>query len=220
MQYNFYYEGEDAEKLKNELEKNYGEVKEYFDFDLDEFSIYVYKTRKEYEDALNKKTEPWNTATSWPTGKIYILNPDAFEKESSHSRDEFSITLKHEIVHLFTAKLSQKNSAPRWLKEGVAYYIAKQYDKAFNSNYYIEENFCEKLATPRGWKMFLDFNAYGISALFVYYLIETYSFDKIKELFTSLDQNFYYPFFEKKFESVFGKAIKDTERDFVEHINC
>lgn len=220
MELKFYYKGKDSHKIKKDIESLYNEVKEYFDFDLDEFSIYVCKTRKKYDKELNKKTELWDVAnTNNQKNRICILHPEAFKKESNHPKSDFPLTLKHELTHLFIAKLSQKKAAPKWLNEGTAYYIAEQYSKTFEYNYYIEENFCEKLATPRGWKSFLGYGAYSISALFVYYLIETFSFDKVKDLFVSLDKHYYYPSFKENFEKVFGKSIEDMERDFVKYIN-
>ena len=220
MEIKLYYTGKDSHKIKKEIEKFYSEVKKYFDFDLDELNVHIHKTRKDFDKYLNKKTELWNVANANSrSNRINILHPEAFEKESSHPKDDFPATLKHEIAHLFIGKLSQNKAVPKWLDEGMAYYIANQYSKVSNSGCFIEEGFCEILATPRGWRLFLNYNAYRISSLFVYYLIKTFSFDKTKELVLSLDKNYYYPFFQEKFKKIFEMEIKDIERDFVKDAN-
>ena len=39
------------------------------------------------------------------------------------------------------------------------------------------------------------------------------------ELFSKLDRNYYYPEFETAFKNIFGKTLKDLEKDFVAKIN-
>lgn len=224
MELKLYYIGEGLQKIKEEeIEKLYGGVREYFGFDLDEFSIYLHKTREEYDKQLKRKTKLWNVSNSnSEQSRIDIFHPEVFDKESDHPKSDFPFTLKHEVTHLFVNKLSRGRKIPLWLDEGVSYYVSGQYENKLKQNchsYYIEENFCKKLGTSQGWNLFVNYGAYPISALFVYFLVKTFSFDKVKELITLLDKNYCYPFFKEKFEKVFGITIEDAEREFVKDIN-
>jgi len=90
MEIKLYYTGKDSHKIKKEIEKFYSEVKKYFDFDLDELNVHIHKTRKDFDKYLNKKTELWNVANANSrSNRINILHPEAFEKESSHPKDDF-----------------------------------------------------------------------------------------------------------------------------------
>lgn len=221
MEFKIYYIGEDLQEIKEEEVKNlYEEVKEYFGFDLDEFSIYIHKTREGYDKQLNRKTNLGSIANAnSENSRIDIFHPEVFDKESDHPKSDFPFALKHEMAHLFTGKLAQRKIIPKWLNEGISQYVSGQYKNRLKQNYHIEENFCQKFATLQGWNFFASYGAYSVPALFVYFLVKTFSFEKIKELISSLDKNYYYPSFQEKFKKVFGMAIEDAERKFVEDIN-
>ena len=51
------------------------------------------------------------------------------------------------------------------------------------------------------------------------FLIENNSIDKLKQLISSLDKNYYYPNFQKIFQKIFNKDIEDAEKEFIEQIN-
>ena len=51
-------------------------------------------------------------------------------------------------------------------------FISGQYKNIKKQRIYIEQNFCEKLGTPKEWNEHSNYNAYQISALFIQFLIE------------------------------------------------
>ena len=157
-------------------------------------------------------------ANTSDNNEIDILSPTAMQNESSHSKNEFLPILKHEFTHLFIDNLAKGRSIPMWLNEGFAAYIAKQYQKKVEP-VYLEDNFCKKLDTQRGWNENVNFGAYTISALFVNFLIRKYSLAKIKQLISSLDKHYYYDNFENIFFKVYKKTLKDTEKEFILEIN-
>jgi hypothetical protein len=65
----------------------------------------------------------------------------------------------------------------------------------------------------------LDYSAYYISAQFVQFLIEKFSFKKIIELLTSLDENYYYPSFEEIFLKTYKKELSEVEELFIKEMN-
>ena len=109
--------------------------------------------------------------------------------------------------------MTNGKSVPNWLDEGLASYVSEKY-KDIKHSIYIEEDFCEKLGTPKGWDEHSDHYAYDTASLFVAFLAEKYTLDKTMELFSKLDRNYYYPEFEKAFKNIFGKTLKDLEKDF------
>jgi hypothetical protein len=129
------------------------------------------------------------------------LSPLAIKNESSHNENEFSSILKLEFTHLFVDHLVKGRAVLLWLNEETAQYIAKQY-KSISNIRDIEDNFCKKMSTEAGWYKRIDYFAYPISALFVYFLVERYYFKKIKELLLLLDKKYNYPCFKKIFLNV------------------
>ena len=109
-------------------------------------------------------------------------------------------------------------AVPKWLDGGLASYVSEKY-KDIKHSIQIEEGFCEKLGTPKGWDEHSDYCAYDTASLFVSFLAEKYTLDKIAELISKLDKNYYYPNFEIIFKSVFGETLKDLEKEFVDTIN-
>lgn len=151
-------------------------------------------------------------------GGIDIIHFDAFKKETSHKKEYFLPTLKHEIAHLFIDRMAKGKFVPKWLDEGLAQHISGKY-KDIKHSVCIEEGFCEKLGTPKGWDEHSDYSAYNTASLIVNFLVEKYTLDKIMELFLKLEKNYYYPNFETTFKNVFGETLKNLEKEFVAKIN-
>lgn len=77
------------------------------------------------------RTEPW--VVGWLNGKaIYLLGPKKFNKESCHKFSEryYCQLIKHELVHAFVSVITEVNNCPNWLNEGLALFLARQYDPA------------------------------------------------------------------------------------------
>lgn len=212
------YKGEDAEKVKKDVQKAFGFVAKTFSVKISNITVCIHCNRDSYNKRLGKETEDWNIANADDNNRIDILSPMALSKESSHPKNDFLPTLVHEFSHLFVFKLAKGNAIPLWLNEGFANYIAGQ-NKKINESLYVENNFCEKLGTMRGWDKYINYSAYSISALFVRFLIKKYSAQKIKKLISSLDKVYNYSRFEKIFYKVYKKDLTEMEKLFIEGLN-
>lgn len=211
------YKGKDYARIEELVAKAYADISSFLKDELDNLIVCIHKGRKEFDKKLNRQTKLWEVASAM-NGQVDIIHIDYFAKESSHSRDEFLPILKHEIAHIFIENMTDGKAVPKWLNEGMASYVSGQY-KNIKLPTYIEEDFCEKLGTPKGWDEHSDYYAYNIASLFVNFLAEKYTLDKITKLLSKLDKNYYYPNFEVTFKDVFEKKVKELEKEFtVENI--
>lgn len=211
------YKGKDYSRIEELVVKAYADISLFFKGELENLIVCVHKRRKEFDKKLNRQTKLWEVANAM-NGQIDIIHIDSFLKESSHNRDEFLPILKHEIAHLFIEKMTKDKAVPKWLNEGLVSYASEQYKNIKFTNY-IEEDFCEKLGTPKGWDEHSDYSAYNTASLFVNFLVEKYTLSKINELLLKLNNNYYYPDFEIIFKNIFGRDLKGLEREFLDNIN-
>lgn len=217
MKINIDYKGKDYNEIGKLASLACKEVWSFFDVKPKSINIKVYETRKDFEKKLNRKTSGWEVANASYSGSIDILHPDCFEKESTHGKEEFLPILKHEISHIFLDLLSCGRKIPKWLDEGFSSYVA-----GFNiakDFLYIEEDFCKKLGTPKGWDEHSHYYAYKTSQMFVGFLIKKFSMKKVCKLISTLEKNYYYGSFNKNFKRIFGKSIENTEKEFVKSLN-
>jgi len=213
-----FYKGKDFVKIEKDIIKAFNFIKISFPLEISDVVINVYDSRAEFNKKLKKETEEWLVANASHDKEIDILSPIAIENESNHHKDEFLQILKHEFTHIFIHELAKGNTIPMWLNEGLASYIADQY-KDYKKAIFIEEGFCKKLDTQKGWNDNVNYSAYQISSFFVLFLINKYSFNKIKKLIVSLDKNYYYPFFKEIFFKIYKKDLSEVEKLFIKEIN-
>ena len=218
MELQLNYKGKDFNKTKELVIKAYNDISFRFKDKLEKMAVCVHKNRKEFDKKLNRKTKLWEVANVI-NGEINIIHINSFAKESFHKADEFFPILKHEIAHLFIDKKTDDKAVPKWLDEGLASYVSEKY-KDIKHSIQIEENFCEKFGTPKGWDEHSDYYAYDTASLFVTFLAGKYTLDKAIKLLSLLEKNYYYPNFEIIFKSVFGETLKDLEKEFVSAINA
>lgn len=211
------YKGKDDLKVKKEATIAFDFVSKIFVEKISEITIYVYQNRAEFDKQFGEKTKNWLVGNAVGSKRINILSPLAFKNESCHEVKEFLPILKHELTHLFIYNLADGKTVPKWLNEGLASYVAKQH-KNNSEDIYIEDNFSEKLATSKGWAENVHYGAYPLAALFVNFLIKNYSFNKIKELITSLNKVYYYSSFKKIFFKVYGYDLSEVENLFIKSI--
>jgi len=179
--------------------------------------IPTYQISAIFDNRLGWDTPSWLVAMASNNGKVIdILSPLALKDESSHEAKEFISILKHEFTHIFFVYLSNGNTRPMWLNEGLANYIAKKHQ---NDKNIIKPKFCKTISTSSGWNKRVDKGAYTVSALFVRFLIKKYSFKKIKELISSLDKEYSYTGFKKIFLKVYNKNFEDVEELFIKENN-
>lgn len=212
------YSGNDFKKIELEVLRAFNFVYKSFLIKTTNIIVRVYNNRLDFNKFLNRQTESWLVANTSNNNEIDILSPAAMQNESSHGKNEFLPILKHEFTHLFIDNLAKGRAIPMWLNEGFAAYIAKQHQKNVEP-IYLEDNFCKKLDTQRGWNENVNFGAYTISALFVNFLIRKYSLVKIKKLIFSLDKHYYYNNFEIIFSKIYKKSINEAEKEFIMEIN-
>jgi len=212
------YKGKDLIKIKQEALKIFDSLENLFMVEVSSAIVEIYNNRASFNKQLKRETPDWLVANASWDGRIDILSPSAMKNESCHNETEFFQILRHELTHLFVFTLAQKSSVPFWLNEGLAAYTAGQHQDE-KKPLYIEENFCEKLGTKKGWDENVNYSAYVIASLFISFLVERYSFEKIRELLKALDKNYYYPNFKKIFFNIYKQDLSDLEALFVEEIN-
>jgi len=217
MELQLNYKGKDYNKTKELVIRAYNDISLRLKDKLENLTVCIHKDRRKFEKKLNRKTKLWEVANVM-NGEINILNIDSFTKESSHKAEEFFPILKHEIAHLFIDRKTDDKAVPKWLDEGLASYVSDKY-KDIKHSILIEEDFCEKLGTPKGWDEYSDYHAYDTASLFVNFLVEKYTLDRIIKLLSELGRNYYYPDFEAVFKNIFGKNTKELEKEFINRIN-
>ena len=165
MELQLKYKGSDYAKIKGMVIKAYDDISLRFKDKLENLIVCVHKTRREFDKKLNRKTKLWEVANV-ANGEIDILHSNSFVKESTYKAEEFPSILKHEIVHMFIDKKTDGKAVPKWLDEGLASYVSEKY-KDIKHPIYTEEDFCEKLGTPKGWDEHSEYCAYDTASLFV-----------------------------------------------------
>ena len=108
-------------------EKAIQDYNEFFGITLQrEFKIYMIHYREEMDIIQETKTEDWVVGHTRDYGtKIFIFDPEYYEKETGKKQKYFKKLLKHEIVHVYIREIVN-GKCPRWLNEGLAYYLANQ----------------------------------------------------------------------------------------------
>lgn len=218
MKINITYAGKDHNEIEKITTRAFGEVEVFFDKKPKSIDIKIHTTRNSFEKELKRKTADWEVANASYSGNIDILHPDCFVKESTHEKEEFLPILKHEFSHLFLDLLSGGHRISKWLDEGFASYTAGL--KIANSSLYIEEGFCKKLGTPKGWDENANYFAYQTAQMFVSFLVKQFSIKKIIKLIAGLEKNYYYANFNKNFKKIIGKSIEEAETDFIKALNA
>jgi len=207
------YKGSDFNKVKADILSAYDFVYKKFLIKTPKIIIHVYENRNDLNKRLGRETENWLVAVA-SKNEISILSPNAIARESNHNKKEFKQILKHELTHIFLDSLAKGSPIPKWLNEGCAAYIAKQHQKD-KITFEIEKDFCKKLSNYKDWDKRVNKGAYGLSALFVLYLVKKYSFNKVKEIIISLDKVYVHSKFQKNFFRIFNITLDKEEQLFL-----
>ena len=155
-----------------------------------------------------RKTERW-FAGAFKNNSIYIFNPKVYSKESSHKKEEFWQTLKHEYCHFYYTRIT-KSHYPIWLNEGLASTLSgkkilvKDEQKPILLNVF---NYFDKV----------DKEAYLVGQFWVEFIIKKYGRKKFLNLIKSFDSNFGQKQFNKIFYSVYG--FKFNKKSFSKLLN-
>lgn len=158
----------------------------------------------------NRKTEDWEVGyTFFKENKvrIVIFNPESIEKYSTHKKEEFNSIVVHELTHVFTGYVL-KFFYPKWLHEGLAGYVAKQYeDKTIKKNII---NLSE-LHNLDDWN---KNNKYLESYLFTKFLFDKFGKEKMIEFMINLSWKIEYNDFQFKFKNQFKEKLEDIFDDW------
>ena len=115
------------QELLDVKEKAIQDYNEFFEITLQkQFKIYMIHSREEMDIIQGKKTEDWVAGHTRDHGqKVFIFDPEYYEKETGKKQIYFKKLLKHEIVHVYIREIIN-GKCPRWLNEGLAGYLPKQ----------------------------------------------------------------------------------------------
>jgi len=159
-------------------------------------SIFLVEDRNTIDLIKGNKTPSW--LVGWSSGKdIFILSKKSFEKESCHeySYEEYSMLLKHELVHCFCNVVFPWMQKPLWLMEGIAVYLSGQYKTKEKS-----EKFEEFLGyVDKGGE-----RLYAESGAAVDILVDNFGWENVVELIRGLKNVGSSEDFEVLFQGIFG----------------
>ncbi len=167
-------------------------------------TITIVDDRATIDTIRGEKTQPWMIGWS-NSSRIYILNRDNFEKESSHKKyepEKYAAFIKHELSHCFYHILAGYSRFPAWLDEGTAIYTSGQ------------NRFKKK---PEKFGTFLEFYEHGAegvyaeSGFFVQILVEKFGKQKLLELIKGLKSIKTKEEFERFFAKHYGFPLDYEE---------
>lgn len=162
--------------------------------------VRIVYSRAEMNSILKKDTPPWMVANA-NKGKIEIFSPSVFEKVSPHSKKEFPKVLKHELCHIFADKFP---ALPRWLEEGLAGYVANQY----NPNGHPKIKTLNKLYYKKDWD---NEPLYQFSYFAVKYLVENYGKKKFFRLMSKANMNSALDEFNSIFKKIYSISVAEFD---------
>ena len=202
-------------KNKNEIIKEidsaYKIVLSFFKQQISEIDINIVNNRKKFDLFNERKTEDWEVGYTFFKDnkvKIAIFNPESFEKYSTHKKEEFNSILIHELTHVFTG-YTLKFFYPKWLHEGLAGYVAKQYKNKIIKNENIVN--LSELHNLNDW----DKNHNYVEAyLFTKFLFDKFGKEKMMEFMTNLNLRIEYCDFQLSFKNQFREDLENLFNDW------
>jgi len=197
--------------LKKLVNKNYLKNKKFFNKNISDIKITFLHTRSQMDKICNQKIPNWLVGYT-KNKQIYIFSPSVFDKVSNHPATDFSYILTHEIAHIFSNNLLSFYY-PKWLHEGIAGYVAKQYK--IRKIRKIDK--FSQLHDSKSWNKLVN---YPQAFLFTKYLIDTLGKEKILEFLKQLPENVsrhHYPkdffrFFKKFFKIKFNQVVFEWKK--------
>lgn len=191
------------DKFDFDLKPIVKEYEKFFGFKLSKFpkSIFCY-TREEYEKLMGHKTEDWQVQFA-DMENIVSIHPALWGKLSCHlvpSVNYFKAHIKHEIIHLFSAKIYGRHYPiyPIWLSEGISV--------AFSGEMKASK---EDFKKPKKFTQVIDFyndyenSSYIESGYLVQYLYEKFGKPKLFKLLKEAPKRSAPLKFKKLFKSIY-----------------
>ena len=202
---------ENTREVKRNLTEAYQTNKKFFNSDTPTIAVtFVYK-RTDLEKIVHHQTKDWEVAYAYNNdelkNQIVIFSPEVIETVSRNTKSYFPYLLTHEMAHIFTNNVCIFFQ-PRWLYEGLAGFVAKQYTKIKKISKFVEFKF---IHDKNGWN---NNPSYAQAYSFTKFLIDKYGekkvlnftierlsklnrYHKFEEFKTEYDD-----FFKEKFEKV------------------
>ncbi len=169
--------------------------------------LFFINQREDLNLVWGEKTEDWFVGAC-KNNNIYIFDPKVYDKESSHRKEEFWQTLKHEYCHIYYTQIT-KSHYPFWLNEGLACYLS-------GKKLVLKDGFKNKLFNIFSYYNKTDSNVYMIGQFWVEYLLKNFGKKKLLELINSIKPEMRNHQFAKEFYKIYGlKFNKDTFSKFI-----
>lgn len=207
--------------ILKKIKQSFVKLKIFFNLPFFQIKIYLAYSRKEFEKFISRKSASWQVGhTNCPKNEIYLLSPSVFEEESIHKKEDFPKVLTHELTHLFTYKL-YSSYEPRWLIEGLAYYIAGQGKVNLKKKIKLKlkNNFLSQIDTKKMWKKNLQNGAYQLSFLWTDFLIKKFGREKILELLRQINLPYKRVNFYSDFRKIYQYNLTYLQADFVKSVS-
>lgn len=201
------------------LQTGYTAVSQFFSFQLPPFELVLLYSRQEMDECIGEKTPPWLAGQAKFANTICLFSPSVIEKITPHKKQEFATLICHEMVHLFIRQVN-KSFVPRWLEEGLAYFLAGQkikepVDFQFISNPLLPFH----LDTEKQWAKAIPHGAYAIAFLLVNFLIKRFGRGKVLKLLTSLKGKYSKKAFCQEFARIYKLELKKITAEFLKDLN-
>jgi len=193
--------------LEKTLEKINQELSVFFNFIASQPLLFLIDSRKDLDLIWGKKTKKWFVG-AFKQGNIYILNPEIFEKESSHKKEEFEKILKHEYCHAYYAQLT-KGHCPSWLNEGLACFLS-------GKELVLKGGYKDKLLNVFSYFNKTDSDIYMVGQYWVEFLIKEFGKKKFVNLMNEISLVSDERQFAAKFNKIYG--FKFNNRSFIKFI--
>jgi hypothetical protein len=183
------------EKLARFLKTTKKELNTLFSFKAKDPLLFFVNQREDFDSIVGRKTENWLVGFA-RYNNIYIFDPQVYARESSHKKEEFWQTLKHEFSHVYYTQIT-KSEYPFWLNEGFACHISgkkvigKASDKKILLNVF--SYFDSK-----------DCNIYLVGHFWVEFLIKKFGKKKLVELIKSINSRTNNHHFANSFYKIYG----------------
>jgi hypothetical protein len=156
------------------------------------------KSRQEFNDICGRITESWVTGYNIQN-LIFMMEESVYEKESSKKFDpnNYSLTIKHELCHIFYHQITWKNK-PIWLNDGLSLYLSGQIK--FRSR---PDKFSDFLLFDKK-NSIDDKTVYKESGFVVEKLVTKYGKEKILKLLTACREINVNIDFSNTFKNIYG----------------
>ncbi|MFH1236010.1 MAG: hypothetical protein V1685_03675 [Parcubacteria group bacterium] len=181
-------------KVAATLKRNKRRYDRFFHLKLAEPQVILPVSRKQINQILQRKTEPW--CVGWiGDGSIYLLSPEKYLTESSHTRkSRYWKVLAHEHAHLYIRALG-KGNIPRWMNEGLASWLAGQRHRT--------PTWEEAMTVIGPWPEF-SHSVYLVGYYWVDRLIQKYGQQKLISIIREMGKHKSSSAFPRVFKSVYG----------------